>query len=129
MGEAHLMGVQHKGGHVQSRRRHVHTKCICTPVITPALPQIDMDAKIDKRLYSISIPLVYARISIRSYGGRGQLDRGLMKETSSRRLRGRPKERRVRKIVQRYGCFPWDLIVIIRSPRPRTTGATTQRRV
>jgi hypothetical protein len=77
-------------------RRHIY-QCVCTPVITPAMPQIDMDAKIDKWLCSISMPLVYARISIHSYGG--QLDRGLMKETSSRRLRGRPKERRVRKIV------------------------------
>jgi hypothetical protein len=43
-------------------RRHVHTS-VCTPVITPAMPQIDMDAKIDKRLYSITIPLIYARVS------------------------------------------------------------------
>jgi hypothetical protein len=96
-------------------------------LITPVRPQIGGDAMIDKRLYSINMPLVYTRVSEHSYGR--HLGCGPLRVTSSRRLRGRPEERRVRKIVQRNGYFSWDLIVIIRSPRPCTPGATTQHRV
>jgi hypothetical protein len=54
------MGLRITDAMYNHGRRHVHTS-VCTTVITPAMPQIDRDAKIDKRLYSISMPLVYAR--------------------------------------------------------------------
>jgi hypothetical protein len=88
-----------------------------------ALSATDRRGRYDRQVASLDHNTTSLRQNIYSLIRR-QPNRGPMNDARFRRLRGGPKERRVRRNVQRYEIFPWNPIVIMHSPMPCTGGMT-----